>query len=135
MYIPFPDSSEKGPGLPFDPARRRWSKVWLDANTLCRLIDGVWFRFEYADRKPDDIAEVVRYHEDQPERNREHGLRQPGDRRIIRYRDLHPRERRFLARSCQCTRKEIARILSARGSDSRLRVSLDSWKLEWRKTL
>ena len=35
----------------------------------------------------------------------------------------------------RAVRKEIARILSARGSDSRLRVSLDSWKLEWRKTL
>jgi hypothetical protein len=113
LYVhPVSGLLRKGPRITFRLREKSVDQVWLDANTVCRLVDGVWLRFEYAVRKPDDIAEVVRNHEDQPERNREHGLKQPGDRRIIRYRDLHPGEARFLVRSRHCTRREIAQMLS-----------------------
>jgi hypothetical protein len=82
----------------------------IDADTVYRLTDGVWYRFEYALRGPNEIAEVVRFHEDQPERNREYGLASPGDRRVIRYRDLPPHRARYLLRRRQCTRQEIADI-------------------------
>ena len=51
-----------------------------------------------------------RFHEDQPARNLKYGLKAPGDRRVIRYRDLPPAEARYLARRRQCNRQEIAEI-------------------------
>jgi hypothetical protein len=86
------------------------TQLWIDANTVYRLVDGVWYRFEYALRGANEIAEVVRFHEDQPKRNLQYGLAAPGDRKVIRYRDLPPQEARYLVRSRQCTRQEIANI-------------------------
>src|SRR5205823_8180956 len=82
---------------------RKWTRraktitsVWLGADVECRLIDGVWYRFEYACHDPNEVAEVVRFHGDRPERNEQHGLTQPGDRRIIRFRDLPPGQAHYL---------------------------------------
>jgi hypothetical protein len=86
------------------------TELRLEANVACRLVDGVWYRFEYAEHDPDDIAEVVRFHMDQPARNREYGLQAPGDRRIIRYRDLPAADARYLASRRQCARHEISEI-------------------------
>jgi len=95
---------------------RTVSEVSLHPNTVCRLIDEVWYRFEYGVRDPDEIAEVVRFHEDQPARNRKYGLDAPGDRRIVRYRDLPPSQARYLVRSRQCTRQEVGEL------DERIRL-------------
>jgi hypothetical protein len=86
------------------------SEVSLDSNTVCRLVDDIWYRFEYAVRDPNAIAEIVRFHEDQPARNQKYGLEAPGDRRVIRYRDLPPEQARYLSRRRQCTRQEIAEL-------------------------
>ena len=97
-----------------------WTKpvteLALDPNTVCRLVDEIWYCFEYAVRDPNAIAEVVRFHEDQPARNQKYGLEAPGDRRVIRYRDLPPEQARYLARRRQCTRQEIAEL------DERIRL-------------
>jgi len=92
------------------------SELALDNNTVCRLVDEIWYRFEYAVRDPNAIAEVVRFHEDQPARNQKYGLDAPGDRRVIRYRDLPSEQARYLARRRQCTREEIAEL------DERIRL-------------
>src|SRR5260221_18257 len=86
------------------------TELSLEANVICRLVDGVWYRFEYAEHDPDDIAEVVRFHADQPARNRKYGLQAPGDRRVIRYRDLPPASARYLVHRRQCARHEISEI-------------------------
>jgi hypothetical protein len=82
----------------------------LEPNIVCSLVDGVWYRFEYAEHAPDDIAEVVRFHADRPVRNRKYGLQAQGDRRVIRYRDLPPANARYLVRRRQCARHEISEI-------------------------
>ena len=92
------------------------TELSLEPNTVCRLIDQVWYRFEYAVRDPNEIAEVVRFHADQPARNQKYGLEAPGDRRVIRYRDLPLTQGRYLARRRQCSRQEIAEL------DERIRV-------------
>ena len=86
------------------------TELSLEANVIRRLVDGVWYWFEYAEHDPDDIAEVVRFHADQPARNRKYGLQAPGDRRVIRYRDLPPANARYLAHRRQCARHEISEI-------------------------
>jgi hypothetical protein len=80
------------------------------------MVDEIWYRFEYAVRDPDAIAEVARFHEDQSDRNQKYGLEAPGDRRVIRYRDLPPEQARYLVRRRQCTRQEIAEL------DERIRL-------------
>jgi hypothetical protein len=62
------------------------TRVRLSDLAHYQLIEGVWFRFGYRKRDADEVLKVVRFHEDQPERNLKYGLRQPGDRRIVRYR-------------------------------------------------
>jgi len=86
------------------------TELKLDAKAICRLIGETWYRFDYATRDPNEIAEVVRFHENKPKRNLEHGLAAPGDRRIIRYRDLPAGNARYLVRRRQCTRQELAEI-------------------------
>lgn len=86
------------------------TELTLEAGVVYRKIDDVWRRFEYRQRDPDEIAEIVRFYEDKPERNQQHGLRAPGDRKFIRYRDLPLGQARYLLRSRQCTLPEIADI-------------------------
>jgi hypothetical protein len=83
------------------------SRIAAGPDAEFRLIGEVWHRFEYARRRPDEVAEVVRFHEDQPERNEKYGLTAPGDRRLIRYRDLPASGARYLARRRQCSRDEL----------------------------
>jgi len=86
------------------------TELTLEAGIVYRKIADVWRRFEYGQRDPDGIAEIVRFYDDKPERNQQHGLRAPGDRKLIRYRDLPPGQSRYLLRSRQCTLPEIADI-------------------------
>ena len=86
------------------------TELSLEANIVCRRVNGIWYRFEYAERDPDDIAQVVRFHADKPARNQKYGLQAPGDRRIIRYRDLPASAARYLIRRRQCARHEISEI-------------------------
>src|SRR5262245_56146238 len=86
------------------------TQLALEPNVICSLVNGVWYRFEYAEHDPDDIAEVVRFHADKPKRNQEYGLEASGDRRIIRYRDLPPASARYLASRRQCSLDEISEI-------------------------
>ena len=79
------------------------------------LIDGVWFRFDYRMRDADEVLEVVRFHEDQPERNMKYGLREPGDRRIVRYRDVPELDRLVLVSRRQCTLAEAEGAAAAAG--------------------
>src|SRR5262249_30329908 len=79
LYVhPVPGLLRRAPD-PEKPRRSRpVTELSLEANVVCRLVNGVWYRFEYAERDPDDIAEVARFHADQPARNEKYGLRAPG---------------------------------------------------------
>jgi hypothetical protein len=79
------------------------ARVRLSDLAHYELIDSVWFRFDYRKRDADKVLEVVRFHEDQPEQNMKNGLRQPGDRRIVRYRDAPEQDRLVLVSRRQCT--------------------------------
>ena len=88
-----------------EQARKREpvTRVRLSDLAHYELIDSVWFRFDYRKRDADEVLEVVRFHEDQPERNMKYGLRQPGDRRIVRFRDVPEQDRLVLVSRRQCT--------------------------------
>src|SRR5262249_13920171 len=86
------------------------TQLALEPNVICSLVNGVWYRFEYAEHDPDDIAEVVRFHAETPKRNQKYGLEAPGDRRMIRYRDLPAANARYLVSRRQCSRHEISEI-------------------------
>jgi hypothetical protein len=99
---------------------RKWSRppklvtrVRLNELAHFELIEGVWFRFDYRKRDADEVLEVVRFHEDQPERNLKYGLRQPGDRRIVRYRDAPEQNRLVLVSRRQCTLVEASAASAA----------------------
>jgi hypothetical protein len=79
------------------------------------LVEGVWFRFDYRKCDADEVLEVVRFHEDKPKRNLEYGLRQPGDRRIVRYRDAPEQNRLVLVSRRQCTLVEAEAAAAAAG--------------------
>jgi hypothetical protein len=89
------------------------TRVRLSDLAHYQLIEGVWFRFDYRKRNPDEVLEVVRFHEDQPERNMKYGLRQPGDRRIVCYRDVPEQDRRVLVSRRQCTLMEAEAAATA----------------------
>ena len=82
------------------------------------LIDGIWYRFEYRRRDPDELLEVVRFHEDQPERNAKYSLVAPGDRRTIYYRDTPAASKLVLVSKRQRSRQEVKSPL-AKSSASR----------------
>lgn len=85
------------------------------------LIDAVWYRFEYRRHDPDDVLEVVRFHEDQPKRNAEYGLREPGDRKIIRYRDVKGSNPPILVSKRQCTRAESEAAIALARAKAKMR--------------
>ena len=98
-----------------EQARKREpvTRVRLSDLAHYELIDSVWFRFDYRKRDADEVLEVVRFHEDQPERNMKYGLRQPGDRRIVRYRNAPEQDRLVLVSRRQCTLVEAEAAAAA----------------------
>lgn len=105
----------RAPDRKWDREPKPVTHVRLSDLAYCELIEGVWFRFDYRKRDADEVLEVVRFHEDKPERNLKYGLRQPGDRRIVRYRDAPEQNRMVLVSRRQCTLVEAEAAAAAAG--------------------
>ena len=103
----------RAPERKWERAREPVTRVRLSDLAHYELIEGVWFRFDYRKRDADEVLEVVRFHEDQPERNMKYGLREPGDRRIVRYRDAPEQNRLVLVSRRQCTLAEAEAATAA----------------------
>jgi hypothetical protein len=105
----------RAPKRTLDREREPVTHVRLSDLARYELIDGVWFRFDYRKRDPDEVLEVVRFHEEQPERNMKYGLRREGDRRIVRYRDAPTEGRPVFVSKRQCTLAEVEAAMAAAG--------------------